>query len=516
MVATRKTLSSKILKKLNTPRVKDVDIENDELTQQGSDSEKDSDEEQEQEHAKRQHYVSVPKSKIKGTTINLGEKYVGERVSRDEMFDMESTQSEDDDDDEDDDDEEEEEEEDSGDEIVGVPDFETEGIEEASDEDISSDNSNSDQEQNSASDAESDEEEDEDELFKRNQLSKILKQEKEQILTRLSSTAKSDALRGYTILRQGTLFDKILDSRIKFQKAVVSSNGLPINLESLESNSTDKTQELLTSVEEKLYNLIDKLTQLRKVQLEKENLIKEKINIQPKKRTLDEYLRSNNEIDEIENPIRKAIVSKWSNRVQSASGLGTLNQGKFKVINQSIWSQVSNQFDDLDRMVKKTKVNRRGITPIGYNDAKLESDGEEESEGQLSNIDKSLQTNEYIFDDDDFYRLLLNDMINKKLDQKQANSPAILMLSKNKLQKNYDRMATKGRKLKYTIQDPLVQFEMPKGDRYLWGDEQIDELFAGLMGMKIKMDDNDSDDDEENASDADIETFKESGVKLFG
>jgi protein AATF/BFR2 len=117
---------------------------------------------------------------------------------------------------------------------------------------------------------------------------------------------------------------------------------------------------------------------------------------------------------------------------------------------------------------------------------------------------------------------LLNDMINKKLDQKQANNSAVFMLSKNKMQKSYDRMATKGRKLKYTVQESLVQFEIPRRKYYSWGDDQIDELFAGLFGMRIDMDDSDNDlsDSENKGLDEqkveDISALKQSGVKLFG
>ena len=231
-------------------------------------------------------------------------------------------------------------------------------------------------------------------------------------------------------------------------------------------------------------------------------------------------------------PITKSVLNKWSNRVQSASGIGALNQGKFSVINQSVWSQVNNQLSDLERFVKKTKINRRNATPIGYNeedekernDEDSDEDSDEEQTAGLSNIDKSLQINPYIFDDDDFYKLLLNDMINKKLDQKQASNSAILMLSKNKMQKNYDRMATKGRKLKYTVQEPIAQFDIPRRKYYSWNDDQIDELFAGLFGVKFNMDDSDNDNDsdsdnndnvEENEQE-DISALKQSGLKLFG
>lgn len=517
----KSTIADKILKKMNTPKSRDIDIEtedfnagdstkNDNFGSGNDDSDSDDDAKMAEEQAKRSHYVPTDKSKIKKTTINLGEKYVGSKVDRSELFDHQSEEEQDSEQDS----EINEDEEEGSDILADITDSEAEDMEEIDD--------NSDQEQFVSEDEENiqSQSEDEDEQFKRTQITKLIQEEKEQVISRASNTAKVDALKGFTILKQGSQFDKILDSRIKIQKAIINGNSLPINPDALAEFQTEKTPELLKEVNTKLFDLIKKLTKVRSITLK--SITKQEDIPNPKKRKLKYMIETNLELNNLETPIRKTILTKWSNRVQSASGMGALNQNKFKVLNQSIWTQVNNELNDIDRLVKKTKINRRGITPLGYKDEQKkeidDDDDLEENDGgaSLSNIDKTLQSNEFIFDDDDFYRLLLNDMINKKLDQKQSNSQAILMLSKNKLQKNYDRMATKGRKLKYTVQDSLVQFEMPKRERFNWDDDQIDELFAGLMGMKVQMDESDEEDAVEDAEHEDLHTFKESGVKLFG
>lgn len=544
----KKMLSDRIVAKLNKPKIKDYDIEDEDFNyENGSSSKPDGfneeddendDEEEEREHeelAKRDHYVKVSESKIRGKSLNLGEKYTGSKVGRSELYDngdSESSNSEEDSEEDDEDDYEKNDE----DILADVTDSEAENANEENSEEVESGESSADEAEDVDIDTqEVEDEEDEEEEHKRNRIARLLDTEKQQIFNRLSTSAKTDTLKGYTILRQGAEYDKILDARIKLQKAIISGNSLPIDNKVFEDNKTDQTDSIIEATEGKLYGLIDRLIRLRAKQLLRDDLVKEKVKVNLKKRKLSSYLEANSSIDKACAPIRKSVLMKWSSRVQSASGIGALNQGKFSVINQNVWTQVNNQLGDLDRLIKKTKINRRGITPMGYSEAlekKLEDevdadDNDDSDSGNnfktagLSNIDKSLQTNQYIFDDDDFYRLLLNDMVNKKLDQKQANNAAILMLSKNKMQKNYDRMATKGRKLKYTVQEPLIQYEIPRRKYYSWGDDQIDELFAGLFGINLNINDSDNDaeddiDAEQDGQKDDITALRESGLKLFG
>ncbi|GAV28053.1 hypothetical protein PMKS-001521 [Pichia membranifaciens] len=549
----KKMLSDRIVAKLNKPKIKDYDIEDEEFNYDNGSSSKnnghdddddendDAEEEREREElAKRDHYVKMAESKLRGRSSNLGEKYTGSKVGRSELYDDDSSESSNSEGVEEN--EEGDNSENDEDILADVTDSEAENASEEISEEAQSEDSSADGKEEADDDVDIDaeaeeDEEHEEEEHKRNTVARLLDTEKQQIFNRLSTSAKTDTLKGYTIIRQGAEYDKILDARIKLQKAMIAGNSLPINSKVFEDNKTDQTDSIIEATESKLYGLIDKLIRLRAKQLLRDDLVKEEVKVNLKKRKLSSYLEANASIDKTCAPIRKSILMKWSSRVQSASGIGALNQGKFSVINQNVWTQVSNQLSDLDRLIKKTKINRRGITPIGYSDELEKSreaddtagyDDDDSDSGSniktagLSNIDKSLQTNQYIFDDDDFYRLLLNDMVNKKLDQKQANNAAILMLSKNKMQKNYDRMATKGRKLKYTVQEPLIQYEIPRRKYYSWGDDQIDELFAGLFGINLNI--NDSDNEAEDTSDAeqdgqqkeDIAALKKSGLELFG
>ncbi|GME70853.1 unnamed protein product [Ambrosiozyma monospora] len=526
MARKSKSLGDEITAELLKPKIKDYDIEDEELvtTHTGDNSSSD-DESEDDENLKRSHYVKTQKSKLRSSAINLGSKYEGEVTSRSSLFDDEAEEDSNEEDDDDDDEEEESEEEEkdesaeeSDDILADVTDSEQED-EENDDEDGSDQNDDDESEDNSS--------EDEEESHKRSQLNKILAQEKAQIITRLSNSAKSDALKGYAVTQQYKFFDKILDSRIKFQKAISSSNQLPVDSQAYKQNKSNSTNKKLEEAKSLLFDVLDKVVNIRAKIYNQENIVKQEVKVNPKKRNLDSYLSETNKLDDVLKAFQKNVLVKWSNKVQSASGSTALNSSKFKNFNQNSYVQVQNNLQDMDRLVKRTKINRRKVNPIGYveSEHKLTEDGEEldsedeEVRKQQARLDQSLQENDYVFDDEDFYRVLLNDMVDKKISDKQSTSSAIVTLTKNtnKVHKNYDRMASKGRKLNYTVQESLQYFEAPKHKAYLWNDDQIDELFASLLGQKVNMmEESDSESGDEPEEKQEIAAIKSSGLKLFG
>lgn len=83
---------------------------------------------------------------------------------------------------------------------------------------------------------------------------------------------------------------------------------------------------------------------------------------------IDEWLHSTWE--EVLQPMEKGFkkykydtIEKWNNKVQVANSV-TL-QKKFKVINQSIVSQLQAIENDTDRLIKRTQLNRGNYKIIG-------------------------------------------------------------------------------------------------------------------------------------------------------
>jgi len=52
----------------------------------------------------------------------------------------------------------------------------------------------------------------------------------------------------------------------------------------------------------------------------------------------------------------------------------------------------------------------------------------------------------------------------------------------NKVKKVVDTKASKGRKLRYEVHEKIKNFMVPVLNRGTWHEEQIDELFASLLG----------------------------------
>ncbi|KAG7811140.1 hypothetical protein KL921_002768 [Ogataea angusta] len=458
MARKSRTVAEEIAKELSKPVFKDVDIENEpNSSSEGSDDE-----------VSREHYVQN-RSRLRG--VEVGENYKGKKVSRGDLYDEYEARSEGS--------ESEEAESNDSDILADVTDSE---VEEGSDNSEESEEGESEQESgHNDSDASSVAD-----SYKRERISQLLAEEKKQIISRLSATAKSDAIKGYAILSQHRIFDLILDSRIKLQKAIVSANQLPLNTEIYDSLSKKEKKEV-EKVQEKVFELLEKTINVRRNLYAKDKI--EPPAASTKKRSLASLYEETSEFDSVLEPFKKNVLVKWSAKVQAASGSSALQSGKFQTINQDAYSQVQSNLQDMERLVKRTKLNRRGVTPLG-----MEKDQEP-----------------ILFDDDDFYRVLLNDMVDKKISDKAASSAAIVTMSSNRIHKNYDRKATKGRKLKYTVQEPLQQFEVPKRSEWAWNDDQIDEFFASLLGRKIDMGE-----EAEELEPEEGEAILKSDLKLFG
>lgn len=497
----------------------DYDIEDNDLKQVFSDDDQLSDEE-----VINDHYVDVPKSKLRQKTdnLNLGSKYTGSVTSRNELYNED--QSEEEDEEEDEDDEDDDEDDDEEEEDDDLPNGKVEKGEE--DDNLSSDSVDLDdvELQSESSDEDLLDENSNLELdHQRSKLKQLINSERKHIVNRLSQSATNDSLKGYAIQQQHKFFDKLIDSRLKLQKSLINSNQLPVSHSCLKSINEKISKKSLDNIKQSCYDLVDSIFKLRNQLLISDSIAKKEVAL-PKKRSFDQYLSTTNKFDEYLEKYRHEILIKWSGKVQNSSGANALNNGKFKAINQSFDQQVDNNLHDMERLIKRTKLNRRQITPLGYRN---EQEEEEQQQQQLeeveeSNLDipveKPKQSGEIseIFDDDDFYRVLLNDLVDKKIQSSNPTTGLTMVNLKSaqkvqKLNKNVDTKASKGRKLKYSIQEPIANLEVPRNG-WKWDDNQIDEFFASLLGQRVNMNEQEEDNNEENEE----ITVNQDSIKLFG
>lgn len=472
---------------------------------------------------KKEHYVPVGKSKLRSQNGALvkDEKYKGSVASRKDLYgsegeeldDQEGSESEEDNEEAEDNIEQEEEgsdEEEQSDSGASLR---------ANSEDESSDDGRSDE---SSDDDGSDEEVDAD--VKRDKIKAMMTRERKHIVSRLSEAVTQEALKGYSILQQHKLFDSLIDVRLKVQKGLTNSNLLPGNYDTLEKEQlgNDSTEDMIEKASEKCYSLLDSILQLRSKLYVKENVVTEPVDHKPKKRTLDQYLDASAKYDGILNDYRSNVLTKWLAKIQNSSGSSAMNASKFKALNQSAEQQVMNNLADIDRLVKRTKLNRKLLKPLGYeyyeaSKKEAEELGSEEEDGDVPKASQgrllNVQELELIFDDEDFYRVLLNDLVDKKIQSSDPTSGlqfAMRGAASAKVKKNVDKKASKGRKLRYHVQEPIANFETPQA-LLKWEDDQIDEFFASLLGQKVSMKEEVSEDEAD-----DEPLVGDNTIKLFG
>jgi protein AATF/BFR2 len=158
------------------------------------------------------------------------------------------------------------------------------------------------------------------------------------------------------------------------------------------------------------------------------------------------------------------VLEKWSKKVQGPvlqSDRGRLNQERQATIVDVLQEQLSN----IERLVKKTHAPRSC--------APLQSSRRVVEDAQ-------------IYDDADFYGLLLKELLEQKSHDSVAASSIDIgfqMRRDNKTKRNVDTKASKGRKIRYTVQEKLQNFMAPEM-RATWEERQADELFGSLFGHR--------------------------------
>ena len=109
---------------------------------------------------------------------------------------------------------------------------------------------------------------------------------------------------------------------------------------------------------------------------------------------IEELWHHINHMDTSFAPIRKSILDKWCAKIKLASGsTGTNSHGGLKAVDTSTTMQITNMLADPERLKRRTQLCRSEYTILG----KVDQPGE--------------QYDTEIFDDEDFYSILLKEFI---------------------------------------------------------------------------------------------------------
>jgi protein AATF/BFR2 len=308
----------------------------------------------------------------------------------------------------------------------------------------------------------------------------------------IAAGTQSDVAKGEAVKTQRKTFDTLLNSRIRLQKALISTNSMVA-----EPYKTETAQDApIEAAETAALTLLNNLTNLR-LSLE------ESRTGQKRKRTTFDSATPSSEIwaniqasEKSTLPHRKAVLERWSNKTKATTVAN--NKARLNASAQQTLTEV------LDSQLTSSHLVTRTQTPRSC--APLQSSG------------KAAQPDPAIYDDADFYGLMLKELLEQRSADLNANGTAEFVVQapwqvarEAKTKKVVDTKASKGRRLRYTVQEKLQNFMAPE-ERGEWGDRQRDELFSSLFGQRLGLGEHDDVESEEDEGGVDAE---EAGLMLF-
>ncbi|KAL8736393.1 MAG: hypothetical protein Q9181_002426 [Wetmoreana brouardii] len=351
-------------------------------------------------------------------------------------------------------------------------------------------------------------------------LRRMMAESQKVITLNLSKAAKSDIAKGRAIRQQRTAFDSLLNTRIRLQKALVAANSLATSRESTSQSSTaDPAVEAAEKAALRLWSTLDSLRQ---------SITPQAITLAPKPleaevntplSTLWTRMRFH---DTQYHDYGLKTLNKWSLKTAPISSLPRTNKFSSSTTQQPLSKVLEQQLSsskNMEKLIAKTRMPRSCTSVQAATLSSKNRNPNTDSPGENSGLP--------IYDDADFYSLLLRDLLDSRSSLPNPTSTSTTITSTSVPlpsatipgikdpalrihKKSVDTKASKGRKMKYTVHEKLQNFMAPE-DRGSWGERQRSELFAGLLGRKVVGLDEEGDGMDE---DVDVDGEQE-GLRLF-
>lgn len=463
----------------------------------------------EETKAGREHYAAVGKSKLrKPVQVPLGPEYTGRGVSRKELQDSDSdnpfargfdevdSESSDEDDMErlkglkingddhggasSDDGSDEEMVDDGEDDDDDDDNDDEDDVTSATEDDDLSHGSSSDEGDGSGEDAEA-----------AGSAVRNLMNDSKTFTSTIAASAQSDVAKGQAVKTQRKTFDTLLNTRIRLQKALISTNSMVAEPHKKETVSNASIEAAETAA----LTLLNNLTDLRLSLEETRTGNKRKRSAFDSTTPASEIWSNIRKTESITLPHRRAVLERWSNKTKATTT--TSNKTRLNASAQQTLTEV------LDSQLTSSHLVARTQTP--------------RSCAPLQSSVKGALPDEAIYDDADFYGLLLKELLEQRSADLNANGAAEFVVQAPwqvardaKTKKVVDTKASKGRRLRYTVQEKLQNFMAPE-ERGEWGERQRDDLFSSLFGQRLGLGEQDEVESEvENEINA-----EEAGLMLF-
>ena len=396
--------------------------------------------------------------------------------------------------------------------------------------------------ENSSNDTDTDDtspEEHESSSLDRVALREMMAEEQKSVVASISEATKADAAKGAAVKQQYNSFDSLVGTRMQLQMGVVAMNTLSSDTQ-LPSSDTETLAAVLQSAESAALNLLNSIFAIQTSLDEYHDQSNSEDSPQFLKRPFSATLITptstiSNALSSLSLPSRerhRSTLTKWSNKTAPISSLALRNKLIQTTPQQPLISVLDSHLQEpsLTRLLQRTQT-PRSCAP---------------HQQQAASVAKKTTSQPHdpsIFDDADFYALLLRELIeHKKTLTSSAETQSALTSNSTsttttgatpitssaaaleaasslarttlKQRKKVEPRASKGRKMRYTVHEKLLNFMAPQEPpASAWSREAAEELFGGLFGRRkrVKAGDGDGDDD---GSEMQPEERELAGVRL--
>lgn len=442
------------------------------------------------------------KSKLRKQDVApLGPQYAGARISRDSALE----------DDEHDPFAQEDEEEDDDGEDAAADDFENDSDSEDEEEDGDEAQDTPDTDMSGEEESDEDMEDDGDNAAERDELRRLLKEDQKTVTTNLSQAAKADVEKGQAVKAQRTTFDALLNTRIRLQKALIATNSFPFASDETENEGSEVTNTIAAAEDAavKLWTSLNELrTSLHTARTGNKRKQQPDLTISSPSKSFWTQMQS---YESSFTAHRKNVLDKWSTKSRGAAALPTRGRLNNTGSEQALSDVLNGHLTDMPRLLKRARTPRSCAPMQVQQSSKRGRNDPEEVEAANSGV-------ENIFDDADFYTLLLRELVEQRSSDATSgiasatisDMPSWQVAREARTKKQVDTRASKGRKLRYTVHEKLQNFMAPE-DRTTWSQRQADELFGSLFGKTMPLAEN----DEQEEDDEDHIDPEEAGLMLF-
>jgi protein AATF/BFR2 len=337
----------------------------------------------------------------------------------------------------------------------------------------------------------------------RDELRRLMATDQKSIAATISSAAKADATKGKAVKEQRATFDALLNSRIKLQSGLTAVNNIAA-LQSSENGDNDDEmvdEEAIKSAETAALALWSTLEGLRSALADANSKDDSKKRKRPSPATPSTTTASLWErMSELESESlshRRSILDKWSSKIRGTSASGPNARGKL------------------------LGAAGRQQTITAVLDAQVATEIGERSSKRARSSDEQ----EPLYDDGAFYQSLLRDLVEQRMSSSEAMTNGLDLhhlpsrlpihpvtgMRNDKIKRDVDTRASKGRKMRYTVHEKLQNFMAPD-DRASWTTRARDEFFASLLGRTASGVLGEGD---ESGSEAEDDDREEGGLRLF-